>query len=740
MTDINNRILVVDDDPGIRDSFENILTPSPLPDILSAGVSLFEEQVKDVEPATARRLYDLVLVESGAEGVGAVENAADQNKPFAVAFIDMKMPGIDGAEAARRILDIDTDIKIVIITAFSEYSLDDIVRKVGKENIFYLRKPFNPEEISQFARSLTKQWNLEREKELLALELNNANQQLLKYAEDINKSLLKLKREVAERKRIEAALKKSEEKYRTILESIEEAYLEIDLKGNMLFFNNATCRMLGYSPDELVGMNYKQVTDESSAQALFAIFNKVLETGNPITGTDWVIVRKNGEKRHVEASILIIKDPLGQPVGFRGVARDVTERKLAEIALSKSQEALARARDREIDIASRIQRTLLLGRIPQDIFGFRVVALTIPSQKVDGDFYDFFTHTPHCFDMVVGDVMGKGVPAALLGAAVKSQLMGVLRRLFNLQDSDALPEPQNIITAVHAGMIDQLEELETFVTLSYARFDLAKHNYKFVDCGHMRTIHYHHNSGTCSLLQGVNMPLGFPETQPFKQISVPFKPGDIFFFYSDGLTEARDPDKNMYGEKRLVDFIEKNAANGIKELINSVRKAVVGFSQSETFDDDFTCVAVKIDPTHSDSDFSAEARLELGSDLNQLASVRSFVRDFCENIPDSLFDDDRKDQVILAVNEAATNIIKHAYRGRSEEKIQITAEVVAGQFVVRLYDWGEDFDPESVQEPKFNGSQEGGFGIYIISQSVDEVNYSRNANGRNCTELFINLR
>ena len=123
--------------------------------------------------------------------------------------------------------------------------------------------------------------------------------------------------------------------------------------------------------------------------------------------------------------------------------------------------------------------------------------------------------------------------------------------------------------------------------------------------------------------------------------------------------------------------------------------------------------------------------------MNQLASIRSFVQRFCENIPDSLLDHNRNEQIILAVNEAAANIIKHAYQGRPEEKIQITAEVSAGRLVFRLYDWGEGFDPESVQEPKFNGSQEGGFGIYIIAQSVDEVNYFRDADGRNCIELIF---
>jgi len=612
MTDKNYRILIVDDDPGIRDSYKEILVSSKLPDIFSTGASLFNGADKDVETDTGQRVYDLSLVERGEEGVRTVQESLDQKTPFAAAFIDMKMPGIDGAETARRILAVDPNINIVIVTAFSEYSLEDIVRKTGRENIFYLRKPFNPEEIRQFARVLTNQWNLERDKEEAAIQLDRANQQLFKNAEDLNNSLIKVKREVA-------------------------------------------------------------------------------------------------------------------------------ERKLAEIALRESQEALARVREREIDVASRIQRTLLFGRVPHDLSGFRVTEMTIPSQKVDGDFYDFFKHNAGCFDLVVGDVMGKGVPAALLAAAVKSHFLRVLNDRFVIECSTDPPAPQDIVSAVHAGMIEQMEKLETFVTLCYVRFDLPAGKMAFVDCGHMRTIHYHRDSGTCSLLQGVNMPLGFPEKEAFTQISVSFHSGDLFLFYSDGLTEARGSDNTMYGEKRLVDFIQKNAANGIKELIPSVHDAVVEFSESEIFDDDFTLVAVEIDKPSSGSDVSAEAQLEFESDLNQLAGVRSFVQDFCENIPVSLFDHDRKNQVILAVNEAVTNIIKHAYQGRTGEKIQITAEASADRFVFRIYDWGDGFDPEVVKKPKFDGSQEGGFGVYIISQSVDEVNYFRDADGKNRIDLIINL-
>ncbi len=401
--------------------------------------------------------------------------------------------------------------------------------------------------------------------------------------------------------------------------------------------------------------------------------------------------------------------------------------------------SLKKAREHEIYIASKIQRTLLLGQPPRDINGIQIAQLTIPSQKVDGDFYDFFKLNNQCFDLVVGDVMGKGIPAALLGAAIKSHFLRVLNELIRLTDKKEFPDPEKIISSVHSSMIDQLEDLETFVTLCYARFDMAKYLLSFVDCGHMRTIHFHVDSNRCSLLRGVNMPLGFPEQEPFKQTLVSFKPGDLFVFYSDGLTEAKNQDGVLYGEKRLVDFVQKNAIIEPKELVNIVRKDVVAFSQSDIFDDDLTCVLVGIEKKSTSQGLLDKAKLEIKNDLIELARVRAFVRNFCEGIPDIALDNNRINLIELAVTEVTTNIIKHAYGEHTGEQIQINALLLDDKIVLQFYDWGKEFDPKSVPLPVFDGSQSGGFGLHIISHTVDEAEYSRDDNGKNCTCLKINL-
>jgi PAS domain S-box-containing protein len=122
--------------------------------------------------------------------------------------------------------------------------------------------------------------------------------------------------------------------------NIEDGYYEVDIAGNFTFLNDSLCRILGYPKDEMIGMNDRRYTDEENAKKLFQIFNKVYRTGQPARGFDWEIIRKDGTKRYVEASVSLMKDLSGNKIGFRGIIRDVTERKQAEKEMAELQEQL----------------------------------------------------------------------------------------------------------------------------------------------------------------------------------------------------------------------------------------------------------------------------------------------------------------------------------------------------------------------------------------------------------------
>jgi PAS domain S-box-containing protein len=179
---------------------------------------------------------------------------------------------------------------------------------------------------------------LEAERE----KVDSANRELEKRVEQRTAQLVRankeLKEEISEHKRTQEELKKSEEKYRTILENIEEGYYEVDLSGNFTFFNDSIQKILGYDRNELRGMNNRQYTDQENAKKLYQAFNKVFTTGRPTKEFDWKIIRKDGSERYVEASVSVLKDSEGKPMGFRGIVRDITERKEAEEALRDSKE------------------------------------------------------------------------------------------------------------------------------------------------------------------------------------------------------------------------------------------------------------------------------------------------------------------------------------------------------------------------------------------------------------------
>jgi PAS domain S-box-containing protein len=150
-------------------------------------------------------------------------------------------------------------------------------------------------------------------------------------------------RDITKRKRMEKALQQSEEKYRTILESIKEGYFEVDITGNFTFFNDSMCKIFGYPREELAGMNYRKYMDKKHAWNIYRTINQVYTTGISSEACDLEIVRKNGNRRFLESSISPIKNTEGNAVGFRGFVRDITERRRAENERRKLEVKLQRA-------------------------------------------------------------------------------------------------------------------------------------------------------------------------------------------------------------------------------------------------------------------------------------------------------------------------------------------------------------------------------------------------------------
>ena len=248
--------------------------------------------------------------------------------------------------------------------------------------------------------------------------------------------------------------------------------------------------------------------------------------------------------------------------------------------------------NQEIEIGSKIQKTLLSAAPPYGLKGISIATTSVSSQKIDGDFYDFIEHGEDCFDLLLGDVMGKGIPAALVGAAAKNCFLRTISRL-QTGENNLLPPAEKIVTLVNNEITPKLIQFDSFVTACYTRFNLATNKITFVDCGHTKTIHFHLRSRKITLLKGENPPLGFTESEVFKEKNALIEPGDLLFFYSDGVTETKNPEGELFGVHRLRKIIRQNADAEPQQIISKLLEALNKFSFEQKFDDDLTCLAVR---------------------------------------------------------------------------------------------------------------------------------------------------
>ena len=157
---------------------------------------------------------------------------------------------------------------------------------------------------------------------------------------------------INQRTAAEAALRESEEKFRTIIETTPDGYYEVDPGGNFTFSNDSMCKIVGYSRDEIAALNQLELLDEANSQKLKDVFSKVRGSGNPVTSLAWTLSHKNRSLRFVESSVSLIKDPKGNPIGFGGFIRDVTQRQRAEVMYRAKLAAEAASRTKSEFLAS----------------------------------------------------------------------------------------------------------------------------------------------------------------------------------------------------------------------------------------------------------------------------------------------------------------------------------------------------------------------------------------------------
>ena len=203
-----------------------------------------------------------------------------------------------------------------------------------------------PEIISEFSRCFEERRVIERAMPYHMTTTGEDKYLVVRYAFVPPDLVMVHTEDITEIRKAEEALRESELRYRTILDSIEEGYFEVDLEGNMTFFNDSECRLLGYPPEELQGMSFRAYTTPESAEEIVRVAKHILSTDEPGHVADYRIVRKDGSTRIHELSTTAIRNPEGEAMGFRGVARDVTQRKQAD----EERTHLAMAVDQAVEL------------------------------------------------------------------------------------------------------------------------------------------------------------------------------------------------------------------------------------------------------------------------------------------------------------------------------------------------------------------------------------------------------
>jgi diguanylate cyclase (GGDEF)-like protein len=264
--------------------------------------------------------------------------------------------------------------------------------------------------------------------------------------------------------------------------------------------------------------------------------------------------------------------------------------------LKQATDLLQASRQRELEFGNAIQHTLLQGVIPKGIEGASVSSFSEPSQVVDGDFSDIRRLHTNSFDVLVGDVMGKGVGAALIGAGVRSAYHQVLADLQVVKAfGTVLPTPAEIVNELHRVVTPRLVELSSFVTLALYRFDLEAGTLTCVNAGHTPGLLLSARQGEVLTIMGDNMPIGVLPDEVYVEVCVPIGPGDSLLVYSDGITEACNAGGEQYGQERLIAAFEAGRAAALVPfaLLDSIQQTLRGFTGGAPALDDQSAIIVE---------------------------------------------------------------------------------------------------------------------------------------------------
>ncbi len=375
----------------------------------------------------------------------------------------------------------------------------------------------------------------------------------------------------------------------------------------------------------------------------------------------------------------------------------------------------------ELSVASGIQTNMLPNIFPPfpDRDDFDIYATMTPAKEVGGDFYDFFMIDEDHIALVMADVSGKGIPAAMFMVIAKTLI----------KDHAQLGlQPDDVFTRVNHILCDG-NEAGMFVTAWMGILDLRDGKLVYANAGHNPPVlkldgkFQYLYSKPGFILAGLD---DFKYTKAEMQL----KQGDMIFLYTDGVTEATDLNGELYGEERLLKCLEKMEKRNCAYILQEVRRDVDRFvGEAEQFDD---LTMMVFDYSPKDMIFMSAERTFDASD-DKLHDVLRFVEEELEKHDVSMKD---SMAISVAVEEIFVNIAHYAYEGKSGKAV-VGMNFDDTNVDIYLVDTGIPFNPLEMADPDITASAEkrdiGGLGIYMVKKSMDSCHYER----RNNENVFV---
>ena len=346
----NRRILLIDDTPAIHEDFRKILVEKGG----EADLNELETALFGAKPVAAPVRFELDSAFQGEEGLALLAAARERGEPYAMAFVDMRMPpGWDGVETIEHLWREDPRLQVVICTAYSDYSWEEVLERleVG-DRLLVLKKPFDAVEVSQLAKTLTAKWQLARQAELKLAALEEAVRRRTEQLASSNEVLLA---DIVERKRAEQETMEAYRRIADILEFLPDATFVVDARGEVIAWNRAIEVMTGIGKEKMLnqgefayalpfyGARRKILIDllDEELEALNELYPGIRRESGTLFGEARVML--GGEVRYLWSSATPLYDTRGARVGAIQSLRDITDLRRAEQERSRLEAQLHHA-------------------------------------------------------------------------------------------------------------------------------------------------------------------------------------------------------------------------------------------------------------------------------------------------------------------------------------------------------------------------------------------------------------